>query len=115
MQQGKNGVKGPAQNARYALATQKHHLQPSSANRRYPPQTGAYIIIITAASKRIVVLSARFAFSHSDNLLILSFVSILLLFCQSDVFNLWIVYHLLYASKYSLSFFLPGHAKIYMA
>ena len=34
MQIGKNGVKGPAQKARQAVATARHHLKPNNAKSR---------------------------------------------------------------------------------
>lgn len=73
MHNGKNGVNGPAQNARYAVAITLHHFQPNTAWHKYPPQTGEYITATTITKITTVCQSLHSCHTHLQNFINLVF------------------------------------------
>lgn len=80
MQMGKKGVNGPAQKARQAVATPRHHLISSSAYKRYSSHTGEYTTAITISRMANVRQSWHSCQRYLQNFLVLRYA-----FCHNPL------------------------------
>lgn len=71
---GKYGVNGPAQKARYAVATTEPHFMPNIRCSRYPPHTGVYIRTTTISKSTSVRQSLHSLHIHLQKLTVLIFI-----------------------------------------